>query len=301
MPSSFPHPADIRFCPRCSHELEARTLEDRERPVCPDCGYIFYLNPKVAAGALVEMDGQVLLIKRGVEPNRGYWALPAGFAELDESIEETARREVREETGLEVELDDLLGVYSFQWPGRGVLILYSAHPVGGELRPGYDAQEARFFAPAELPRQIAFRTHGQALLDWRRARGLLYRPARPQDLAAAGRLAGEHDYRAGDLARAWRVLVALDGDHLVGFCGLYPQDGQARLRHLFVHPRYRRWGVGTRLIDEAAHEASQAGEKALTSEVESDSVALVVFLRAGFAVEEGGGERVRLVRRLPSQ
>lgn len=293
---SFAQPDEIGYCPRCSHALERRLLEERERLVCGECGYIFYLNPKVAAGALVEREGRVLLVRRGVDPARGHWALPAGFAELDETIEETAVREVREETGLEVELEELLGVYSFEWPGRGVLILYSAHPVGGRLRPGFDAAEARFFAPEALPGRIAFRTHAGALMEWRRARGLSYRTAGGRERKAALALGRRHEFERPELQDIPEVLVALDGPEVVGFCGLARGDGWAELRHLFVHPRYRRWGVATRLIEEAARRTEAAAASALRTQLAADSVAMVVFLKAGFAVEAAADGRVTLVR-----
>lgn len=294
MSSSFVRPAEIRFCPRCAHRLETRLLEDRERLVCPSCGYIFYLNPKVAAGALVEADGKVLLVRRGVEPGRGAWGLPAGFAELDETIEETALREVREESGLVVELDELLGVYSFEWPGRGVLILYSAHPVGGELAPGYDAEEARFFAPQELPLPIAFRTHAQALDEWRRVRGLTYRSSAPGERERAVELGRAHGFHRPQLLEATSVLVASDGEELVGFASLFLEAEGAELRHLFVHPRYRRWGVGTRLIDEAARQARELGAAELLTRLPATSEALIVFLRTGFTLREVGADRAVL-------
>jgi 8-oxo-dGTP diphosphatase len=146
-------------------------IDERERLVCQECGFIFYINPKVAAGVLVEEEGQVVLVRRGIQPCAGYWALPSGFAEYGETIEETAVRECHEETGLEVELDDLLGVYSVNSDFYGclVLVLYSGHVVGGELAAGDDASEAGLFAPDELPTNIAFWAHRQALCDWKEA------------------------------------------------------------------------------------------------------------------------------------
>ena len=158
-----------KFCPHCAGRLGPKIIDERERLVCRECGFIFYINPKVAAGALIKTEGRVVLVRRGIEPRLGYWALPSGFAEYGETIEETAIRECREETGLEVELDDLLGVYSVNsnFYGHLILVLYSAHVVGGELIAGDDASEAGLFAPAELPEDLAFQAHCQALRDWR--------------------------------------------------------------------------------------------------------------------------------------
>lgn len=157
-----------KFCPHCAGRLAPKMIDERERLVCQECGFIFYINPKVAAGALIEDDGRVVLVRRKVEPRAGSWALPSGFAEYGETIEETAIRECREETGLEVALDDLLGVYSVNsdFYGHLVLVLYSAHVVGGEMAAGDDASEVGLFSPAELPTDLAFQAHRQALGDW---------------------------------------------------------------------------------------------------------------------------------------
>jgi 8-oxo-dGTP diphosphatase len=161
-----------KFCPHCAGRLIPEMIDGKERLVCQECGFIFYINPKVAAGALIEDDGQVVLVRRGIEPGVGCWALPSGFAEYGETIEETAIRECREETGLEIELDGLLGVYSVNSDSYGhlVLVLYSAHIVGGELAAGDDASEVALFAPAELPINMAFQAHRQALCDWEKTR-----------------------------------------------------------------------------------------------------------------------------------
>ena len=76
-------PMDVRFCPKCATELEWQSSGDRARPTCPACGFIFYFNPVVGAGALVETDGRVVLVRRGVEPKSGFWSLPAGYVEAD--------------------------------------------------------------------------------------------------------------------------------------------------------------------------------------------------------------------------
>ena len=88
---------EARFCPRCSTSMRPQRLGDRTRPVCPACGWVHYLNPIVAAGTLVDQEGRALLIRRGVEPGLGQWGLPAGYAEVGETPEQTAIRETREE------------------------------------------------------------------------------------------------------------------------------------------------------------------------------------------------------------
>jgi ADP-ribose pyrophosphatase YjhB (NUDIX family) len=165
----------FNFCPRCGHELVLREKDDaRLRPTCLFCGYVHYANPSLAVGVLVvDQENRVLLVKRGEEPRKGFWGLPAGFMEGDETAEQAAVRECQEETGLEVALDDLYAVHSYRHADRetsGVLILYRAHVIGGTLQAGTDTTEAKFFAVNEIPlEELAFRTHIETVEKWREA------------------------------------------------------------------------------------------------------------------------------------
>jgi len=284
----------MNFCPQCGAKLAEKLVEKRKRLVCETCGFVFYINPKVAAGVLVEDDGRMLLVRRGVAPRVGYWGLPSGFAEYDETIEETAIRECREETGLEAELDGLLGVYSFASDvhGRGVLILYSAHAVGGELKAGDDALEVRFFAPDELPEEIAFRSHYQALRDWRKARAIVCRAATWEEAKAVAQISEEYDFERGCdyesyvTAEDSVLFVAVDGDEVVGFSSvtLDRQREAASLNQIFVLPSYRRWGIATRLIEQGIAFAHENGIRALLAEVSAANPGLILHLKMGFRI-----------------
>lgn len=141
----------------------------RPRRACPVCGFVFFRSPKLAAGALVEHEGRVLLVRRDVEPRRGQWCLPGGYVDYDEGPVAAAIREVREETGLIVRVTGLEGVYHVRADpaGLGVIILYRAVPDGGNLQTGDDAAEAAFFGPDELPQPLAFASTRRALYRWR--------------------------------------------------------------------------------------------------------------------------------------
>jgi ADP-ribose pyrophosphatase YjhB (NUDIX family) len=144
----------------------------RLRPACESCGYTHFANPGLAVGVLVTDDqNRVCLILRGEEPRKGFWGLPAGFMEGDESAENAAVRECLEETGLNIALDGLYQVYSYHHADHetsGVLILYRAHVIGGSLQAGTDTTDVRFFNPDEIPfNGIAFLTHIHALENWR--------------------------------------------------------------------------------------------------------------------------------------
>lgn len=151
-------PETYVYCPRCATPLETRAVTDKPRRVCPECDFIYFTDPKVGVGVLVVEEGKVLLVRRTMKPERGKWSIPAGFLDRDEDPERVAVREAREETGLHVEIEELVGVY-YNPPspegGASVFILYRARLLGGELKAGDDADAAGFFSPDDLP-DIAF-------------------------------------------------------------------------------------------------------------------------------------------------
>lgn len=154
-----------RYCPVCRAEMDRREEGGVERPACPACGFVQYLNPAPAAAVIVRRGEQVLLARRKYEPKAGEWTLPAGFLEYDEEAHDAARREALEETGLEVEIDELFAVHhGMLLPDRSViLIVYRATETGGRLEAGDDAAEVGFFDLDDLPGPIAFSTHRRVL------------------------------------------------------------------------------------------------------------------------------------------
>ncbi len=159
----------LRFCSRCAAPLVRREVEGRTLPVCPRCGAVVYADPKVAAGTIIEAGGRVLLLRRGIEPARDRWTFPGGYVDRGEPVPEAAAREACEETGVEVAVGDLLGVYS----RRGdpvVLVVYCAHVTAGEPRIGPEALELCWVEPERIPwEKLAFPSTAAALTDWRRA------------------------------------------------------------------------------------------------------------------------------------
>jgi ADP-ribose pyrophosphatase YjhB (NUDIX family) len=157
-----------RHCPYCGTALVARTQEGYLRQFCPGCRRIIYRNPVPAAGCVVEHERRILLARRRHAPYEGHWYFPSGFVEYDEDVETTAAREVREETGLEVDVGPVFGVYSyFDDPRKnGIIILFQATIVGGEPRAGDDASEVAFFSADALPEPVGFASHRRALREW---------------------------------------------------------------------------------------------------------------------------------------
>ena len=159
---------DINFCPRCGHRLERQTVYGAERPVCPSCGRIHFIDPKVAVGVILQDAGRLLLVKRGNDPERGKWSVPAGFVDAGEDPARAAEREALEETGLQVRVTGLLDVYARvrAADGADILIVYLAEVTGGQLQPGDDAEAAAYFEPDNLP-ELAFNSTEQIVARWR--------------------------------------------------------------------------------------------------------------------------------------
>ncbi|HUS15951.1 MAG TPA: NUDIX hydrolase [Chloroflexia bacterium] len=158
------------YCVQCATPLVERLLETEDRPrlVCDNCGYIHYYNPKVVAGTFPIWNGQVWLLRRGIEPRVGYWSHPAGYQEVGESTEEGAVRETLEEMGLPVRLSGLLGVYS-RAIAPVVNIVYLAELIDPDSRPHTtpEALEVAAFTPETIPwAHIAFPSTAAALRDW---------------------------------------------------------------------------------------------------------------------------------------
>ena len=145
--------------------MTARLEGGVERPICPDCGFVQYLNPAPGAGVVVLRGRRVCLVKRKFAPREGLWSLPTGFMEWDEDVQLTARREALEETGLEVQLTGLYAVESGVLPPDipVLVVFYLAEEVGGGLEAGDDAAEVGFFEFGQWPGPIAFAAHRRVL------------------------------------------------------------------------------------------------------------------------------------------
>jgi 8-oxo-dGTP diphosphatase len=263
--------------------MDEAKIGGRTREVCPACDFVLFRNPVPGVGVLVEIEGGLVLIQRGQPPFVGRWALPAGFIEEDESVEQAAVRECKEETGLDVELIELFGVYSFpEGPVQsGIIIFYRARPVGGELRAGDDAQDAAIFSPDDIPKDVAFRTHREVLARWLQHQspqaqpsGLVIRDARPEDEARVLELLplvpANDDLSPKEIQAAAQrfherlamdVLVAEEDGQVVGFLALSFVPVLSGLRALIddlaVDPAYRRQGIGAALVEAAIQRADR--------------------------------------------
>jgi ADP-ribose pyrophosphatase YjhB (NUDIX family) len=172
LPGSGGEPArdlGLGYCFDCGTPLVAQHQEDRDRPTCPNCGFIHYLDPKLAVAVVLGNADGVLLGKRRVNPGAGLWSFPAGYVNRGEVLEEAAVREVREEVGVAVKLTGIVGVYSDR-DEPVVLVVYSGEVEAGEPMPdGREVSEVRRFPFDHLPDGLAFPHDRRVLADWKLA------------------------------------------------------------------------------------------------------------------------------------
>lgn len=162
LPTSYQN-ADFR--------LDVPDGDDRVRKICNRCSFIDYVNPKIVTGAVVIKDEHVLICRRAIEPRKGFWTLPAGFMEEGESVEEGARREVREEACAEIELDGLIGVYSVPRISQ-VQLMFRAKLLSG-IAPGPESEAVKLVRWADIPwSEMAFPTAIWALTHYAQTRHL---------------------------------------------------------------------------------------------------------------------------------
>ena len=163
----------MKFCSNCAAPVARRVPPGDSLPrfVCDACGSIHYRNPKLVVGTIPEWDGRLLLCRRAIEPRYGYWTLPAGFMENDESTAEAAVRETLEEAGARIELAPAFSMISIPRVNQ-VHFFYRARLLDLEFKPGAESLEVALYEEAVVPwGEIAFRTVGLTLKHWFADRG----------------------------------------------------------------------------------------------------------------------------------
>jgi len=156
---------EYSFCPKCGGELALKSLKASEpaRLVCSRCQFIFFLDPKVAAGALFTLDGGVVMLQRSITPALGKWVFPGGYVDRGETVPAAAVREAKEEVNLDIRIISLLDIYSYA-RSSVIVVVYTAEIVRGEIRAGDEAMAVRSFTPDEIPwSELAFPSTFEAL------------------------------------------------------------------------------------------------------------------------------------------
>lgn len=158
----------FRYCPVCGGEFRTAFLKESEpaRLICSSCGFVFYLDPKLVACSIVQMDGKIVLLRRAMSPERGKWVFPGGYVDRGEKVETAAIREAKEECGIDIRLINLLGVYSY--PGYlEVVAVYLAEYVSGVLVAGDENMQSMLVGPDDIPwEDLAFQSTRDALKDY---------------------------------------------------------------------------------------------------------------------------------------
>ena len=154
-----------KHCPLCGAVLRPDEVAGRLRPRCTSCSFVLFTNPAcAAAGVVVSARGEILLVRRALEPFRGSWALPAGYQEMDEEPTTTVAREIREEAGLEVRVEGLLDLLHVEDPRKPANVaVFLCSVVAGTPRPGDEETDARFFPLHDLPKDIGFDNYERIL------------------------------------------------------------------------------------------------------------------------------------------
>ena len=142
----------MRFCSDCGAAVKRARPDgdDLDRDICTACGKIHYQNPKLVVGAVCEWEGKILLCRRAIEPRSGFWTIPAGFMELNESTEEGAIRETMEEANARIEITDLLAIYSIARLSQ-VQIFYRAKMISPDFKAGIETEELDLFSIEDIP------------------------------------------------------------------------------------------------------------------------------------------------------
>jgi ADP-ribose pyrophosphatase YjhB (NUDIX family) len=153
--------------PRGPSILSIPEGDNRERMICPDCGFINYENPKIVVGSVCVWEERFLLCRRAINPRRGFWTLPAGYLELQESTPAGAMREAWEEAQARIVIDGLLAIYDIPRISQ-VQIMYRAHLAAPEFAAGPESLEVKLFAWDEIPwDELAFPSVRWALDHYR--------------------------------------------------------------------------------------------------------------------------------------
>ena len=144
--------------------------DDLPRRVCESCGFVDYENPKIVVGSVCHWQDKLLLCRRAIDPRKGYWTLPAGYLELNEAADAGARREAWEEARAEIEIEQLLGIYSIARISQ-VQLIFRARLLSHEVAPGPETLELDLFSWDDIPRdQLAFPSVHWALEHFRQSR-----------------------------------------------------------------------------------------------------------------------------------
>jgi ADP-ribose pyrophosphatase YjhB (NUDIX family) len=158
----------MNFCSNCGQPVIRRTPpgDDRLRFFCESCGAVHYQNPKLVVGCIPEMEDQILLCRRAIEPCYGMWTLPAGYLENGETVAAGAKRETREEARARVEILDPYALYNICHVDQ-IYLMFRARLIDKRFQAGSESLEVKLFSENDIPwQEIAFRVITATLLQY---------------------------------------------------------------------------------------------------------------------------------------
>lgn len=164
----------MKYCSNCSATVELLIPEGDSLPryVCTNCNIIHYQNPKMVVGCIPEWEDKILLCRRAIEPRLGWWTLPAGFMENNETLEQAAARETLEEANARVEIGNLYAIYSLPHISQ-VYLLFRARLLDLDFKPGIESLEVKLLSENEIPwEEMAFRVIHDPLMQYFKERKL---------------------------------------------------------------------------------------------------------------------------------
>lgn len=157
-PAHFP---GTKWCPVCRGKLRIAHICGLPRLACTrrGCRYVHWDSPKPVVLCVVETEGKIVLVRRSIEPAIGHWCIPGGFIEVGETGEQAAARECFEETGLQVEITQLIGAFVPCGEVNEIILVYRGVVTGGTMTPGDEESEVKAFSRLDVPDDIAFDQH----------------------------------------------------------------------------------------------------------------------------------------------
>lgn len=158
----------FHFCPKCGEKLIKKTVDGKPRLVCLKCNFVFYQNSKPTASALITKGNKILLARRAIQPFKNKWDVPGGFLEEGEAPETGLLREIKEELGIKIKIEKLIGIFMDDYGRTGhktLNIYYHVKIISGIPRPASDVKELRWFSKNKIPK-LAFKNGYQAIKTW---------------------------------------------------------------------------------------------------------------------------------------
>jgi len=163
-----------KYCPTCTKKLKTKVIDGRKRLFCLNCDFIFWANPKPVVSAILTVNNKILMLQRDKDPLKRYWVLPGGFIEYEETSQQAIKREVKEETGLDIDIKKIIGTYLINNDPRGnhIDIIYIVTTKDfSRIKINNENIQFKLFSYKNIPKLIAYK-HREAIRDYLQSKGV---------------------------------------------------------------------------------------------------------------------------------